>query len=245
MSWPEGYGRIVVAEVGSTLDEALRLARDRSAPFWVLAHRQTAARGRRGRPWLMPEGNFAATLLLQLSEPPAQMALRSFVMSLALFRAFEEVTAKPVSFSLKWPNDVLLNGGKVAGILLESPGPAGCLAIGIGVNLRSAPEPAAVEPDALRPVALATALGIDVACEDFLMTLASHYAVLERQFVQFGFEPIRRDWLAHAARRGEEITARTGRELLHGIFEDVDAEGHLVLRGARGLHSIAAADVYF
>ncbi len=243
-AWPEGYGRVLRDEVTSTLDVVRDVARDQSGPFWLLAHRQTAARGRRGRAWQMPSGNFAATLVLRLNEPPARIALRSFVMSLALQRAFAEVTGAPGAFELKWPNDVLLNGGKVAGILLESAVP-GMLSIGVGVNLVAAPDVADVEEGAVTPVALAAETGVNCAAEDFLQILAHHFAKVEKQFQTLDFEPIRAGWLAHAARLGETITARTGSDSVTGIFEDVDAAGHLVVRGPRGVTTIAAADIYF
>lgn len=243
--WPTTYGRFVFQEVGSTLDEGVSLAAREPVPFWILAHQQTAARGRRARKWCMPSGNFAATLMLRPDEPPAQSALRSFVMSLALFRSFVEVTGRETSFALKWPNDVLLNGGKVAGILLESGGQTGTLAIGVGVNLVAAPGISEVEEGAVVPVSLAAETSVQVTPEDFLWVLADHYAQLETQFQDYGFAPVRRGWLAHAARLGQQITARTGRETLTGIFEDVDADGHLMLREPRGLTRIAAADVFF
>ena len=196
----------------------------------------------------MPPGNFAATLVLQTEEPPGVAALRSFVMSLALFEAFTVVTGRGDFFQLKWPNDVLLQGGKVAGILLESSGQGtqqSGLCIGVGVNLASTPAPGDVEAGAVTPVALSEVTGTSIGAEDFLGHLAEAYAVLEAQFRQFGFAPIRAAWLAHAARLGEVITARTGRESLTGTFEDVDAEGHLMLRTHTGLRRIAAAEVFF
>jgi len=243
-AWPSGYGRFVYDEVSSTLDVSRELTATQPAPFWVLARRQTASRGRRGRPWKMPEGNFAATLVLQTADAPAQIALRSFVMSLALLRAFVDVTGRRDAVSLKWPNDVLLNGGKVAGILLESDG-AGTLAIGVGVNLAAAPGQDEVEEGAVRPVSVLGETQVHVTPEAFLEVLARYYAQLEQQFTEFGFGPVRAGWLVHAARLGEVITARTGREERTGTFEDVDQDGQLVLRGARGVERIAAADVYF
>lgn len=242
--WPSGYGRFVFDEVGSTLDVSRDLISTEPTPFWVLAHKQTASRGRRGRAWIMPEGNFAATLVLGTAEAPAQIALRSFVMSLALYRAFVEITGRAEAFALKWPNDVLLNGGKVAGILLESGG-AGSVAIGVGINLIAAPEQQAVEAGAVRPVSVLGETSVHTEPEAFLEILAKHYAGLEQQFTNFGFAPVRTGWLAHAARLGEVITARTGRDERIGTFEDVDHDGQLVLRGARGVERIAAADVYF
>lgn len=243
--WPLGYGRFVVPQVGSTLDEAVLLAATEPTPFWILAHRQTAARGRRGRAWTMQDGNFAATLMLSPQSEPARAALRSFVMSLALYRSFVEVTGRDMAFGLKWPNDVLLKDGKVAGILLESSGQGTGLAIGVGVNLAAAPARSEVEKGAVPPVSLAGETSILVTPEAFLQVLAHHYASLEQQFQDYGFPPIRTAWLAHAARLGEQITARTGRDTMTGTFEDVDADGYLVLRGADGVKKIAAADVFF
>lgn len=243
--WPDGYGRIVLSSVSSTLDEALGRATDQPLPFWLLAHHQTGPRGRRGRSWSMPAGNFAATLMLPGAQTPAQSALRSFVISLALYRAFVEVTGQVEAFALKWPNDVLLNGGKVAGILLETAGAAGALAIGVGVNLVAAPSADEVEPGAVPPVSLLQETGRKVAAEPFLAALARHVADLEAQFTTYGFAPIRTAWLAHAARLGETITARTSKDTHVGIFEDVDATGQLVLRGPRGVLTVPAADVYF
>jgi BirA family biotin operon repressor/biotin-[acetyl-CoA-carboxylase] ligase len=236
----------VLPEVTSTLDAASRLTADTALPFWLLAHQQTDARGRRGRAWAMPPGNFAATLVLPASEPPDRLALRSFAMSLALLRSCAALTGDAAALALKWPNDVLLNGGKLAGILLETTGGGSqALAIGVGVNLANAPSPESVEPQALPPVSLLGETGVSIAPEAFLDVLATHYAEVEQQFQTYGFAPIRTAWLAHAARLGEPLTARTVKDSFTGTFEDVDAEGHLVLRGPRGVEVIAAADVYF
>lgn len=193
----------------------------------------------------MRRGNFAATLVLPKTGGPETAALRSFVMSLALYRTLLVLTGLPEAFSLKWPNDVLAHGGKLAGILLETIGGTDQLAIGVGVNLKHAPEQSEVEPHAVRPVCLLGETGHLVMPEVFLTTLAAHYAVLEDQFATFGFAPIRAAWLTHAARLGCSIIVRLPDRTLDGIFEDVDPSGHLVLRGADRLHKIAAADIYF
>lgn len=247
--WPEGYGRRLLDEVDSTLSEAARIAPTLAGPEWILARRQTAARGRRGRGWVSPEGNFAATLVLRLQDGPQQAALRSFVAALALFDACVAVTGRPESFSLKWPNDVLLNGGKLAGILLESAGQGGGgalpLFIGIGVNLAEAPPADLVEARALRPVSLAGETGVQVAPEDFLTELAAAFARHETAFATLGFAPIREAWLSRAARLGQPVTARTGTSETQGTFETVDAEGQLVLMTPTGRVRIPAADVFF
>ena len=174
---------------------------------------------------------------------PADAALRSFVASLALREAFVAVTGQDDAFRLKWPNDVLLKGGKVAGILLETLGEH--LVIGIGVNLVHAPRPEQVEQGAVTPVSLLGATGVSVAPESFLDALAVAFARLENQYVTYGFAPIRAAWLSHAARIGEVVTARTMRDETVGVFEDVDAAGNLILVTAKGRVAITAADVYF
>lgn len=176
------------------------------------------------------------------------VALRSFVAALALHDACAALTGRPEALTLKWPNDVLLNGGKLAGILLEAQGAGGAvshLAIGIGVNLASAPPADVVEPGALRPVNLRDETGLQIAPEDFLNMLAPALARWEDVFVSQGFAPLRTAWLARAARLGQEMRARTGQTEHRGIFETVDATGALVLRGGTGPMVIPAADVFF
>ncbi|UWR27682.1 biotin--[acetyl-CoA-carboxylase] ligase [Sulfitobacter sp. S223] len=241
--WPHGYTRHVFDTLDSTLSEAARIAPGLQGPAWILAQEQTAARGRRGRAWSTPRGNFAGTLIMRMNGSPADAALHSFVASLALYEAFVEVTGKADAFALKWPNDVLLNGGKVAGILLETLGAN--LVIGIGVNLAHAPTPEQVEQGAVTPVSVIEETGVSVAPEAFLDAVAAAFARLEAQFVIYGFSPIRTAWLSHAARIGEVVTARTMRDETVGVFEDVDASGNLILRTPKGAVSITAADVYF
>jgi BirA family biotin operon repressor/biotin-[acetyl-CoA-carboxylase] ligase len=246
--WPAGYGCRVLDSVDSTLDEAARIAPTLSGPEWIMAHQQTKARGRRGRAWANPPGNLAATLVLRPGGGPAQAALRSFVAALALYDACVAVTGRSDGLALKWPNDVLLNGGKLAGILLESVGQGGdvaYLAIGIGVNLRTAPDPALLEPGALRPVSLLSETGADVEPDVFLNELAAAFAHYEGHFVTYGFEPIRAAWLARAARLGETITARSATTETTGRFETVDGQGNLVLMTPTGRVAIAAADIHF
>ncbi len=246
--WPQGYGLHVLQTVDSTLNEASRIAPTATGPVWIMAYNQTAARGRRGRAWANPVGNLAATLLMRPHGNPEQAALRSFVAALALFDGCVAVSGRSDGLSLKWPNDVLLNGGKLAGILLEGTGQGrdlSHLAIGIGVNLSQSPPTDALEEGAVRPVSLLSETGADVMPEDFLTELAAAFARYETQFVTYGFEPIRTAWLDRAARLGEVITAKTATSETVGTFETVDAGGNLVLNTAKGRVAIPAADVYF
>lgn len=246
--WPEGYGKRILEEVDSTLDEAARIAGDLAGPEWILAKRQTKGRGRRGRAWKEPKNNFAATLVMRPTEAPNVVALRSFLAALAVYDACEALTGNTTGLALKWPNDVLLNGGKLSGILLESVGQGSGvthLAIGIGVNLVETPMTEWLDPGAVWPVSLLSEMGVHITPEDFLTALAAAYARYELQFTTYGFEPIRTAWLARAARLGEVITARTANSETEGTFETVDAGGNLVLNSAKGRVTIPAADIFF
>jgi BirA family transcriptional regulator, biotin operon repressor / biotin---[acetyl-CoA-carboxylase] ligase len=241
-------GRIALSEVDSTNAEGFRRATGLAGPTWIIAGLQTAGRGRRSRPWVSPRGNFHGTLVLKPAEPPGQVALRSFAAALALREALAGLTGLPGNLALKWPNDVLLNGGKLAGILLESQGlgsPDAVLCIGIGVNLIAAPGRALVEPGATPPVSLLQETGLRVTPEAFLDALAPAYAGWEARFTTEGFDPLRQAWLAHAARLGEVIRARTGDQSREGVFETIDSAGNLILRMAKGPVAIPAAEVFF
>ncbi|MFN3954947.1 MAG: biotin--[acetyl-CoA-carboxylase] ligase [Pararhodobacter sp.] len=240
--WPAGYGRVVLDTVDSTNAEALRRAPGLGGPCWVLALRQTAGRGRRGREWVDPAGNFAASLVMRLDEPPSRLALRSFTAALALHEALSELTGLGASFAIKWPNDVLLNGGKLSGVLLES-GASGLLVIGIGVNLRAAP-PADAEAR-FPPVSLRAESGFDIGPETLLDHLAPAFAHWEERLRTYGFGPVRAAFLERAARLGGTITARTMTETFEGRFDTIDETGALVLQTAMGRVTIPAADVYF
>jgi BirA family biotin operon repressor/biotin-[acetyl-CoA-carboxylase] ligase len=172
--------------------------------------------------------------------------LQSFTAALALRDAFIAVGGTADDFALKWPNDVLLKGGKVAGILLETAGVGPShLCIGIGVNLAHAPSMQDLEPGAVPPKSLAVDAGLMVGAETLLAALATAYDARFSQFQQGGFAAIRRDWLAHAVKLGEVITARTVTEEIKGRFETVDETGALVLHTARGPRQITAADIFF
>ncbi|KGJ04618.1 BirA family transcriptional regulator, biotin operon repressor / biotin-[acetyl-CoA-carboxylase] ligase [Paracoccus halophilus] len=245
--WPEGVARHVLARTDSTNAEALRLAPGLSGPAWIMTREQFAGRGRRGRDWAMPAGNFAATLVMRPQGGPAAAQL-SFVAALALYDALSDACGPSVRLAIKWPNDVLLNGGKVAGILLESAGSGAGLqavAIGIGVNLAAAPPRDRIEAQAVPPVSVLGETGHQVAAEDFLDLLAPAFAGWLGQMQSYGFAPIRNAWLARAARLGEPIIARTGTAEHHGVFQGIDEQGALILNTSAGQRVIPAAEVYF
>jgi len=209
--------------------------------MWILTHAQPAGVGRRGKAWEMPTGNFAASLLMHSDEPLPALAQRSFIAALALFDVLSELGVSDIS--LKWPNDVLVHGRKLAGILLTST--PGTIVVGIGVNLAASPHPASLPEDATAPIHLGEVLHSPPDPEAFLTLLASAFQRFEKQMCNYGFAPIRETWLSHAARLGEVIHARLPGRTESGTFETIDETGALVLRTAKGRITLPAAEVFF
>lgn len=224
--------------VGSTNDEAFLLAAaGETGPFWLTARSQSAGRGRRGRTWASPPGNLYATVLLPNPSPPARAPELSFVAALAVHDAIGAVApgCRPM---LKWPNDVLLDGRKCAGILVEgrSAGDAFTVAVGVGVNC--ADHPAATA----HPATDLAAAGFDVPPERLFPELARAFA---RRLAQWqegrGFAAIRADWTARADALGGAVRVRLPDRDLAGTFRGLDEGGRLVLEGADGTREIVAA----
>ena len=195
----------------------------------------------------MPSGNFSASLVLNLGVTAREAAHRSFVAALAVYDAAWQCVENPSGrFSVKWPNDVMLDQGKLAGILLESQTSGAHvdrLVIGIGVNLATAPDRDAEAH--FDPISLSVAAQREVTPEEFLRLVAVSFAGFERLYQTEGFDCIRTQWLSHAAFLKQTIRARSGATELSGRFETVDADGCLVLETAEGTRRVAAADIYF
>jgi BirA family biotin operon repressor/biotin-[acetyl-CoA-carboxylase] ligase len=240
-SWPAGYDRLILDETDSTNEEARRRA-PASGPIWIAARMQTAGRGRQGRAWSAPAGNLSATLLIGRDDAPGDLAKLSFHASLAVADLFARF-APEAEVATKWPNDALLNGKKAAGVLLENFGSGGGrganLAIGIGINL-------AHHPDAAQSRWPATSLAAETgSAPDFEAALDVLASRIDHWLGVGDFASIRSAWLARATHLGQPIEARLPNETLRGVFEDVDAEGALVLRTRDGLRRITAADIHF
>jgi len=229
--------------VGSTNDEARRraLAGD-PGRLWIVAREQTQGRGRRGRVWKSPPGNLYASALLVDPAPVAIAAQIGFVAGVALRRAVEDLGGRG-DVELKWPNDLVWRGAKLAGLLAEgtslSDGRSACI-LGIGVNCLTAPPGLSYAADAL-----SNALGQAVSPERLFARLAPRFEeslLLWRRGA--GFAEIRAQWLEHAAGLGAPIRVAGARGLRQGIFETLDERGRLVLRGASGVEAIEAGEVF-
>jgi BirA family biotin operon repressor/biotin-[acetyl-CoA-carboxylase] ligase len=247
--FPASAGPIPVAgfaAIGSTNAEALaRAEAGERGPLFIAAERQSAGRGRRGREWISEPGNLHATLLLTDPSPPAASPQLCFVAALALHDAVLDGCAAlaPSRLKLKWPNDLLLDGRKAAGILIEGTGaPSGriAVAIGFGVNCRHHPS------DTLFPATDFAAAGFDLPPPLLLERLGARIAQRLQEWGRGeGFAATRAAWLARASGLGQAIEARLPRETLGGIFESVNEAGELVLRRAGGeRRTISAGDVF-
>jgi len=238
---------VALDSVDSTNEEAKRRARE-GAPdktlIWAAA--QSAGRGRGGRTWVSPPGNLYLSLVLRPDCPARRAAELGFVAAVALGAALHDIAADlPVAF--KWPNDVLLRGRKLAGILIEADsraaGALDWLVLGVGVNVASHPDGTAVPATSLAAEGLA---GISV--ETLRDTFAGHLLEARQAWQSRGFGPVRERWKALAAGIGSIITVRLPNASLRGTFVDLDADGALLLRSETddgAVRRITAGDVFF
>lgn len=243
---PEGYSLAAFETIDSTNAELKRRVEGGGASdrlvAWTLE--QTSGRGRRGRTWSGPTGNLMCSVLLWPETGLPAAAQLSFVAGLAVLDLVRAGLPEGREASLKWPNDVLVDGRKVSGILLEAggwmPGAPGWIVVGTGVNLRHHPS------DAERPATdiaweggepPSPAAALEIFCEAF-----------ERwrcRWANEGFGPVRTRWLGDAHGLGERVVARMDRETVEGRFVGIDSDGSLVLALADGIERrISAADIF-
>ncbi len=245
--------------VGSTNALALERATGGDAGnLWICALKQESGRGRRGRAWETPVGNLAATLLIVGSHDPKRAATLGFVAGLSLSDALQAAipgaslsvaadaggTKDGSRFALKWPNDVLADGAKLAGILLEStflPNGRFAVAVGIGVNVVAHPS------DLPYPATSLQALGSDLSAEALFTSLSGAWASNVALWDEGrGLSAIRDRWLDRAAGLGGDVAVRLDGAVLRGTFETIDEDCRFVIRLNDGsLTQIAAGGVHF
>jgi len=230
------------ARLGSTSDEARRRALlGDPGRLWIVAGEQTFGRGRHGRAWRSPPGNLYASALLV---DPCEAAIApqiGFVAGVALVEAVEDLGGAGVA--LKWPNDLLWNGAKLAGLLVEgAAAPGGGLAcvVGVGVNCASSPRGLAYAAADLH-AALQRAVSPDAL---FRRLAARFHQAIGRWSRGAGFGEIRARWLAAAAGLGGPIRVAGAHGTCEGTFEGLDADGRLLMRTAGALETIEAADLF-
>ncbi|AWB20967.1 biotin--[acetyl-CoA-carboxylase] ligase [Methylobacterium currus] len=247
-----GYRLEVHDSLGSTSTQALTRAKEGApGPLWVVAVEQTGGRGRRGKGWSWIPGNHAASLLWPVPAglAPDRVATLSFVAGLAVERALHRACGpgpdgRAPDFRLKWPNDVLLGGAKLVGILLEMetlPGRGTVVTVGIGINVTGAPEGL---PYAATSLADA---GYTVDAPGLFRLLTAAWVEAERLWDEGrGFSRVRQAWLAAAAGLGGPVSVQAGGRSVTGIFETIDEGGRLVVRPAEGNRiAVSAGEVHF
>ncbi|MSP01215.1 MAG: biotin--[acetyl-CoA-carboxylase] ligase [Acetobacteraceae bacterium] len=222
--------------IGSTSDEIKRLAAE-GAPHGTVVHadEQATGRGRFGRTWFSPPGNLYLSVLLRLDLPDARGGELSFVAALAVADTVDALLPKQTRASLKWPNDVLVNGGKIAGILVEQID--GARIVGIGLNILEAPRNAPYKTSTV--VASGGLATVDGARDILLDRLAKRLEVWGKA----GFEPIRSAWLARAHPIGTALRAGLGGRTEEGIFAGLDEDGAMLLDTLEGRKRIVAGEV--
>jgi BirA family biotin operon repressor/biotin-[acetyl-CoA-carboxylase] ligase len=238
---PPGFGRLRLDTVASTNDVARDLAEaGREAGLVVTAQQQTNGRGRRGRGWASPPGNLYASLILRPGRPMVEVASLSLVTALALAEAIEALSGGRLRPRVKWPNDVLVDDAKLAGILLEGCADAagGCrwLVVGTGVNVAWSPGIAAGYP-----TTDLAAHGLAVHPDRVLAGLLAVLATALPRWEASGFAPFRTAWLDRAAGLGRPIRLAVGEDAVEGVFLDLDARGAVRVRHASGAVASYAA----
>jgi BirA family transcriptional regulator, biotin operon repressor / biotin---[acetyl-CoA-carboxylase] ligase len=239
------FARLLAHEaLGSTNDEAKRLAEIGAASWTVVSAKvQTSGRGRRRRDWSSPAGNLYTSVILRPSVPIAAAAQLGFAAALALGEALIPLLPRADAVQFKWPNDVLIEGRKVAGILLESAasddGSTLWLVVGIGVNLISFPPGSATTATSLSAEGARNLPVPELLC-DIVVALKRWTDEWER----VGFEGLRQAWLARARGLGAAIAVRLERESFTGRFIDLDGDGALLVETTTGRRRVAAGEVF-
>jgi BirA family biotin operon repressor/biotin-[acetyl-CoA-carboxylase] ligase len=236
-----------ITEVAS-IDSTNAALRERAAAgeaqgLVLRADEQTSGRGRRGRGWDSPAGNLYVSLLLRPDCKPAEGATVGFVAAVALGRVLRDLA--PADVLHKWPNDLLIDGKKMTGVLLEAgtkpDGRLDWLVLGMGVNIRSHPD------TGIYPTTdLVASGGPSITPQDLLKRFLAVFGPFYDAWEAGGFKAIRADWLAFAAGIGERVVARLEREEVAGNFTDLDPDGALIMQLESGQQRrIAAGDIFF
>jgi BirA family transcriptional regulator, biotin operon repressor / biotin---[acetyl-CoA-carboxylase] ligase len=239
----QGFRLASHGRLASTNDEALACARSGDqGGLWVTAESQSGGRGRNGRAWASEPGNLFASLLLIDPAPLRRAPELGFVASVALALTLRDLLGGDSRLAIKWPNDILHDGAKVAGILLESaslPGGFACV-VGIGVNCHSHPDVALYKATDLTAIA-----GRPIAPETVFEPLTASMAHWFDVWAEgAGFEEIRDKWLSLAAGVGAQISVKRLNESLEGVFQTIDPTGRLILQQSSGSVAIDAGDVF-
>ena len=238
-----GYRLKHVESVGSTSADLMQDAlRGVEGPLWLVADEQVDGKGRRGRHWNSPKGNLYSSLLLSDPAPSEKVAQLSFVVALALRDAVLAAAAgTSAQVELKWPNDLIINGKKCAGLLLEGGirGQSRFVVIGIGTNVLSHPD------KTNHPASNLHEQGFATSAEHLFPYLSDAMAQRIEMWAQgHGFAQIREDWLKNAFLMGEEMRINTSTESFVARLDGIDPDGNLIVDHAGRPRTITAGEIF-
>ena len=242
---PVPYRLVALDNVDSTNAEARRLAEAGAEDGTVVwARTQNAGRGRRGRAWVSEPGNVYCTILIRRDIPAEKAGHFSLLTGLAIADTLAAIVPPSTDVRCKWPNDVLIERRKVAGVLLEAAGGAGkdldWLAVGAGINVAHCPS------DTEFPAtSLADERCLDVTVEAVLTSFVLRFAAWRAARRKLGFAPVRAAWRRRAIGIGETVVVRLADETVEGTFADIDGNGTLILETGGQRRHITAGDVFF
>ena len=224
--------------IGSTNDEARRLIAE-GAPDGTVIHadEQTAGRGRRAHSWYSPPGNLYVSVILRTGQPPDRITELSFLTALAVADTVETLLPRKIQAMLKWPNDVLINGAKIAGILLEQADDA--TIVGVGLNILEAPANTSYKTTTV--VANGGIASVDSARDILLARLGRHLEAWQRD----GFSLIRDQWLGRSYPIGAAIRVNAQGQSVAGAFGGLDMDGALLLDTPDGRKRIVAGEIAY
>jgi len=244
-SVPHGVEAHFYSECASTNAIAADYARSNSvSPVWIIAGKQTGGKGRKGRTWVSDEGNLYASLLFSPAIAPSDLNALPFIIALAVRDTLIELGAAPMDVQCKWPNDILVKGRKICGILIESSARSASaldyVIVGIGINLMHSPADAQFKATSLKDC-----LGNRVSVQTALQILAASVKRRLDIWNTQNFEPVRAEWTSCAWGLGEIRHINTAGEAFDAKLVGLDGQGGLLVQLKNGTQrQIVAADIF-
>jgi BirA family biotin operon repressor/biotin-[acetyl-CoA-carboxylase] ligase len=250
LSWLKNYNLLIFDQIDSTNNEALRLAKTNIVGnFVIIARTQTAGKGQKSRSWASVSGNLHASILLQTDLPANRLKELSFLTAVALHKTItayiNKLKISNIDIKLKWPNDILIEGKKLAGILLESTrfNNKNYVIIGVGVNTHFLPEIKNV------PVTSLLNEGIVIRHSDdflsaFMLKFETYY---NKWLVENSFASIKKEWLKNAYYLNKNVTLNDGIQKISGIFKGIDEDGGICIKIEKNgqIHSFSSGDITY
>ena len=240
---------ITLSSIDSTNEEAKRRMKKIIEPTWVIANKQVKGKGRHGKVWFDGKGNFTGSLVFFTSRNPQEFFLYGFFIGVALYDTIKSFYQKPLGLFLKWPNDLILKGRKLSGILIESQKILNsnqfALIVGLGVNLNSTPKLEGNQ-SVYDAICLADVLGFKVEEKVFFNSLQTQILNLEKALKNEGLEKIVDYWLKRTYEIGTQLEIKNFRgKRFAGSFVGIDPAGGILISNGNKIKKVYSGDVFF